>query len=162
MSSALMLICWATRPGKITAFAHTQDIAHLADSKIGLFLFDKPKHHRLWLTKKAVAFFRMSHSSRNILFSLLSRASSMSLSSWDPDISPSCLRAALHLPKVESPMPRSSATYFSESLLVKVMRTALFLNSSVLLIPICSTCKWHFNKRNSLFYRYQSKNFKTL
>ena len=78
-----------------------------------------------------------------------------------PESSPS-IKAAIRCKSfvhtlAERPMPRSSETSFIYSPLVKAMRTASSLNSSVLLIPIRSSCWFlNFNISNSPFYRYRT------
>src|SRR5918993_5352831 len=77
---------WARRtrsPGKVTAWAHFEDLAQARDGEALFRRIDELELHRLpSLAKKAVARLRISRSWRRISFSRRSRFSSAAMSSW--------------------------------------------------------------------------------
>lgn len=72
--AALLLLAVGSRtPGVVTLRRDTKSAAHRADRPIVQVLVDEGEDHSTSLAKKAVAFFKMSHSIWSRLFSALSR-----------------------------------------------------------------------------------------
>src|SRR5690554_2252856 len=101
-------------PGVVATPGDLQDAAHDAYGVVGLLAIDEPEDYlRLLVSsaKKTAAFFRISRSSRNILFSRRSRFSSARSSAARPGLAPSAMSLRFTHSRSEFELtPRSSAT----------------------------------------------------
>ena len=120
----------ARSPGPVTPRCHLEHPAQPFNRPDVLPSVNEGEPHHFWLAKNAVAFFNISRSSFRMRFSRRSCSTSFKRSADGKSDRSSVRCVAIHLPSVESPMPKSAATCLRESPLLSASRTASRWKSS--------------------------------